>query len=240
MARAAFARKASDTAVTRDAVVPEVLERIRRLIVEQRLSPGMKLPSERQLALRFAVGRPGVREAIKALSMLGLVESRRRDGTYVCPEAGEPRRLAGARELASHHDLIELLEVRRMLEPRAAALAARRAGERWLRVMEQAVVAQEASPDDWQVLAEYDYRFHEAITRAAGNRVLWDIHCGISASLHKSRELTAHTTPDIPRTIGQHRTIFNAIRMRQPELAERAMLDHLETVALDLISERRR
>lgn len=240
MARAATTLNAPKTSGARAAAMPEVLERIRRLIAEQSLHPGMQLPAERQLAVSFGVGRPAVREALKALSMLGLVESRGRDGTYVRSAASEPRRLLAAGELASHYDLIELLEVRRMLEPRAAALAAIRAGEHQLLEIELAMLAQESSPHDWHVLAEQDYLFHEAIIRAAGNQVLRDIHRALSVSLRKSRELTAHTTPDIPRIVTQHRTIFNAIRIGQAELAERAMSNHLETVALDLISERRR
>jgi GntR family transcriptional repressor for pyruvate dehydrogenase complex len=240
MAEALRAVKAANTDASRGGVVPEVLERIRRLIAEHGLLPGMKLPAERQLAVSFSVGRPAVREAIKALSMLGLIESRGREGTYVSSDVIEPRHLRTPGEFASHYDLIELLEVRRMLEPRAAALAASRAGECQLREIEQAVLAQEASPDDWRVLAEHDYRFHEAIVQATDNRVLRDIYRALSGSQRKSRVLTARTTPDIARIVGQHRMIFNAIRMGLPELAKRAMVDHLETTALDLISERRR
>jgi GntR family transcriptional regulator, transcriptional repressor for pyruvate dehydrogenase complex len=240
MAGAVKAVKASNADAGRGGVVPKVLERIRRLIAERGLLPGMKLPAERQLAMCLGVGRPAVREAIKALSMLGLIESRGRGGTYVSSDVIEPRRFRAPGKFASHYDLIELLEVRRMLEPRAAALAASRAGEAQLREIEQAVLAQEASPDDWRVLDEHDYRFHEAIVQATGNRVLRDIYRALSGSLRKSRILTARTTPDIARVVGQHRMIFNGIRMRLPELAKRAMADHLETTALDLISERRR
>jgi GntR family transcriptional repressor for pyruvate dehydrogenase complex len=220
--------------------MPEVLERIRGLIAEEGLVPGMKLPAERQMAARLRVGRPAVREAIKALSMLGLVESRWRDGTYVRSAGIEYRRLPGRGEPESPYDLIELLEVRRMIEPRAASLAASRAGERELRAIEAELLAQEAAPEDFRVLERHDYRFHEAIVRAAGNRVVCDIHRTLAAPLRKSRELTAHTTPDVPRIVGQHRAIFDSIRTRQPELAEKAMMNHLVTVALDLISERRR
>lgn len=127
-----------------------------------------------------------------------------------------------------------------MLEPRAAALAAARADEKQLGQMEHEIRAQEARPDDYSNLARHDYRFHEAIVHAAGNQVLSDLADVLVPLLLKSRQITAQTTPDIPKIIREHRRIFKAIRLGESELAEQAMREHLQTVGLDLISERKR
>jgi GntR family transcriptional repressor for pyruvate dehydrogenase complex len=182
-----------------------------------------------------------VREAIKALVVLDVIESLRGDGTYIKSlaglDGGWPTKV---RLPQADFDMIELLEVRKMFETAAASLAAARAGKKELQAIERALLPQEADPNDYAVLERYDYLFHEAIVQAAGNRVL----CGIASSLVplllKSRRITARTTPEIPKIIKQHRTIFEAIRLGESELAERAMREHLQTVGLDLISEVKR
>jgi len=215
-----------------------VLAEILRLIENSGLEPGSKLPPERALAARLKVGRPAVREAIKALSMLDVLDSRRGDGTYVKSLAALLRDEAGPVEAG--FDLIELLELRKMIEPRAAALAALRASEKEMHEIETELLQQERNPYDHSILERHDYLFHDAILRAAGNRMLSGVIRFLDGPLRKSRKITARTTPEVPKIIGEHRTIFNAIKRGQADLAERAMLDHLQTVGLDLISERKR
>ena len=210
-------------------------------MILKHMQPGMKLPAERQLADELKVGRPAVREAIKALEVLDVIERRRGDGNYVKSLAG----LGGGWATMVNHiearfDMLELLEVRKMIEPAAAALAATRRTNRQLREIEIELLAQEARPDDHAVLERHDYLFHEAIIRAAGNQVLADTIRFLSPMLQKSRRITGRTTPDIPKIIKQHRTIYEAIRLGEMELAQLAMKDHLQTVGLDLISERKR
>lgn len=210
-------------------------------MILKHMQPGMKLPAERQLADELKVGRPAVREAIKALEVLDVIERRRGDGNYVKSLAG----LGGGWATMVNHiearfDMLELLEVRKMIEPAAAALAATRRTNRQLREIEIELLAQEARPDDHAVLERHDYLFHEAIIRAARNQVLADTIRFLSPMLQKSRRITGRTTPDIPKIIKQHRTIYEAIRLGEMELAQLAMKDHLQTVGLDLISERKR
>jgi len=217
-----------------------VLGALQEMILKH-MQPGMKLPAERQLADELKVGRPAVREAIKALEVLDVIERRRGDGNYVKSLAG----LGGGWATMVNHiearfDMLELLEVRKMIEPAAAALAATRRTNRQLREIEIELLAQEARPDDHAVLERHDYLFHEAIIRAAGNQVLADTIRFLSPMLQKSRRITGRTTPDIPKIIKQHRTIYEAIRLGEMELAQLAMKDHLQTVGLDLISERKR
>jgi GntR family transcriptional repressor for pyruvate dehydrogenase complex len=220
---------------------PDVLQQIRDLIQTQNLQTGSKLPPERTLAENLNVGRPAVREAMKALQVLDVIESRRGDGTYIKSLAGLGGGWpAGAHVSAAEFDLIELLEVRKMLEPRAAALAAARANPKQLRAIEQELRAQEEKPEDHGTLERHDYLFHEAIIRAASNEVLDGLSHFLAPLLQRSRTLTGRTTPDIPKIIREHRTIFQAIRRGESELAEQAMKNHLQTVGLDLIAEKKR
>jgi GntR family transcriptional repressor for pyruvate dehydrogenase complex len=219
----------------------DVLERLRKLIETQKFQPSMKLPPERVLAEQLEVGRPAVREAIKALQVLDVVSSRHGDGTYIKSLAG----LSGgwpstARLVDANFDMIELLEVRKMIEPRAAALAATRATPRQVAEIERELAAQEAHPNDPAALERHDYLFHEGIIHAAGNKVLAALVRTLAPQLVKSRSITALTTPNIPKIVREHRTIFEAIRIGESDLAERAMKDHLQTVGLDLIADRKR
>jgi GntR family transcriptional repressor for pyruvate dehydrogenase complex len=215
----------------------EVLNHLRQFIETRDMQPGERLPSERSLALEFRVGRPSVREAIKALQILDVLDSRHGDGTFIKSRAGLSGGWPSQVDLDTHNiDLIELLEVRKMIEPTAAALSAARRNEKQLGAMEAEVVAQEKRPDDRENLVRHDYLFHEAILQAAGNSVLQDVARFLAPLLLRSRKLTGKSTPNPRIAIQQHRIILEAIRRRDPDIAEQAMRTHLQTVGLDLIA----
>src|SRR5258708_34004612 len=105
----------------------DLLGRLREIIGESNLQPGQRLSSERTLALELGVGRPAVREAIKALQILDVLDSRHGDGTFIKSLAGLSGGWPSKMEFTPEDfDLIELLEVRKMIEPSAASLAAAR------------------------------------------------------------------------------------------------------------------
>ena len=220
---------------------PSVLDRLKKLIHAQGLQPGMKLAAERDLATKLSVGRPAIREAIKSLTSLDVLESHRGDGTYIkslraISVDSSPLTLPGKSQL----DLIELLELRKIIEPRAAALAAARATPRQIRRMESELRAQERQVGDLNAFAVHDDQFHHEVLSAAGNRLIEQIEEMFSPLLRKSRSITIQTTPSIDVVCEQHRTIFNAIRLGESQLAERAMFDHLQGMGVDLISGKRR
>jgi GntR family transcriptional repressor for pyruvate dehydrogenase complex len=103
--------------------------------------------------------------------------------------------------------------------------------------MEREVVAQENRPNDRQNLIRHDYLFHAVILRASGNSVLLDLAKFLASLLVQSRKLTGIASPDLSRTIHQHRAILEAIRRRDPEMAEHAMRSHLQITGLDLIAQ---
>jgi len=210
--------------------------RIGELIRLGNLNAGARLPSERDLAKLFGFGRPAIREAVRALSIMAVLETRRGSGSYVVSPVAEgsdwPSRILLNE---SNFPLLQLLEVRQMFEPKAAALAASRATDHQLRMIESYVREQEASPTR-PILERSDLLFHTAIIDAAGNPVLVELANSMQTMLTTSRKLTARTTPDVPKIIRQHRTIFEAISFGHSELAEAAMAQHLRSVGLDIIS----
>jgi GntR family transcriptional repressor for pyruvate dehydrogenase complex len=207
------------------------------MIIREKLQPGQRLPSERTLALELGVGRPAIRETIRALQILDVLDSRQGNGTFIKSLAslsgGWPSRVEVTQR---DFDLIELLEVRKMFEPSAASLAAARRDKKQLAAMERELLAQEQYPDDREVLVRHDYLFHEEIMRASNNSILIGVSAHLAPLLIKSRKQTGSTTPDTRRVIQQHRVIFEAIRLRDPELADRAMRDHLSATGVDLIA----
>jgi GntR family transcriptional regulator, transcriptional repressor for pyruvate dehydrogenase complex len=217
----------------------EPWESLRKLIERDGYQSGDKLPPEREMALVLGMGRPAIREAIKALSILGVIESRRGKGTFVKSAStmslNWPEKMS---EINPSFDMLQLLEVRKMLEPQAAALCATRGSLEQIGEMERHLLAQEADPGSRQALARSDYLFHDVIIRSAGNAILGDLSRFLSPLLVRSRQITAFSAPDLTRMAREHRAIFEAIRRGQPDLASRAMKEHLETVGLDLITAR--
>ncbi len=219
----------------------EVLLQLRALLESGHFTEGSRLPPERALAAQFGVGRPALREAIKALTVLDVLESRRGSGTYVKSmaglETGWPSQLNRA---GIDTSMMELLEARKIIEPKAAALAAARATEAQLRAIARAREGLESANGDASGVAQGDFDFHTAIIAASGNRVLVEVNRGLTPLLLQSRSITARTFLDMEKMHSQHYAIFQAIVCGQSAAAEQAMLEHLHTVGLDLISERRR
>jgi GntR family transcriptional repressor for pyruvate dehydrogenase complex len=199
-----------------------VLSLLRNFIEQGGYAVGMMLPPERVLAESFGVGRPAIREAIKALSILDVIESRRGDGTYLKSldglKAGWPAKV----ELrSSGFHLMDLLEVRKMFEPAAAKLAATRASHADLvRIEAECVRIEEAQ--DWTGMAQHDLVLHTAIIDAAGNPVLTELNNALARLQRKSREITGSSAPDRSAMLRNHRFIVDAILRGEPESCLRA------------------
>lgn len=217
------------------------MESLRSFIQDGNLKAGTKLPPERTLAAMLQVGRPALREAIKALSILGALVSRRGDGTYLksiaAVTSGWP---AHAEVPEARLDMLELLELRKMVEPRAAGLAASRASVEDLREIERARLAIENAGSDWKAVGELDFALHHLIITAAGNSILRDTYKYLTPLLMKSREITSRTAQDWERMRKDHAEIVKALIQRETGAAETAMMNHLHHVGFDLIAARKR
>ena len=213
---------------------------LRDFIEQGGYSPGMVLPAERVLAEKLGVGRPAIREGIKALSILDVIESRRGAGTYIKSLEGLRVGWPASVELrSSDFTLLDLLEVRKMFEPAAARLAAIRAGESHLRRI-ASECSQIEDAHDWETMAKHDLALHNAIIEAAGNPVLVELNNAIARLQRKSRDVTGASAPNREAMLSGHRHIVDAILRGEGESAEKAMLEHLHQVGLDLISNRKR
>lgn len=218
----------------------DVLSLLRAFIEDGGYQVGTVLPPERVLAEKLGVGRPAVREGIKALSILDVIESRRGDGTYLKSLDGLKTGWPAKVELRSaDFNLLDLLEVRKMLEPAAARLAAARANQRNLERIEFECARIEDA-ENWDGIGQHDLLLHTAIIEAAGNPVLTELNNALARLSRKSREVTGHNAPDCTQMLEHHRLIVNSIVCGEAETAEQAMLEHLHHVGLDLISARKR
>ena len=225
-------------AVASENEATEVITQLRSFVKSGGYRAGDRLPSERELATKLGVGRPALREAIKALGVLDVLESRRGAGTFLkstqALDGAWPERV----ELRpATYSLLELLEVRKMFEPRAAWFAAARGTQKELREIQDARKALEEHDDDWRQVVTYDFELHSAIVRAARNRILEQINDMLAPIMIKSRQTTSRSMSNRNKMHSDHERIIDAIFRGHSDEAENAMMEHLQTVGLDLITE---
>jgi DNA-binding FadR family transcriptional regulator len=205
-----------------------VADRIQALIRDERIAPGERLPSERDLAAKLSVSRASLREALLALELGGVIEVRGGSGVYVSDVAQ-----AEAEALEAGPGPFEVLSARRLIESEVAAIAARMATDGAVDEILRAVEAMELKHSDKSSNEQADRNFHLAIARATGNSAL----VGVMGYLwdqrgHLWQKLKEHFQTEELRlaTLADHRRIVEAIAARDPAEAKRAMRAHLERV----------
>jgi DNA-binding FadR family transcriptional regulator len=214
-----------------------VVEWIGLRIVSGEFDAGAQLPNEADLAARLSVSRGGVREAIKALAAKGMVEPRPRLGTRVLPR---PEWNLMDRDVIEWHGraadlafLRDLMELRLMVEPGAARLAAERADEAQIALLEAAYegMATHANrlPDDEDAFVEADLTFHLTVLRASGNQLIEQLGRLLETGLHHALEATSQLPGGVRATLPLHRAVLTAIRGHKPVAAERATKRLLDT-----------
>jgi GntR family transcriptional repressor for pyruvate dehydrogenase complex len=206
----------------------EVILRFEEMLRTGVLTPGEKLPSEPELARAFQVSRPTLREALKAMNLLGLLVSRTGDGTYVSNDhSGIFRNALYFSSFFSAVDSLGLIEARIAIEPFLAEQAARRATADNLKRMQDCLRRMEAGIGKMEPYLEAEVAFHDEIIRAARSPVLRAILESLrDLLLEGRRKITADQTG--PDNLRLHARIFQAIQKRSPVLARRRMLEHLE------------
>src|SRR5215472_9395372 len=196
----------------------EVILRFEELLRTGGLTPGEKLPSEPELARAFQVSRPTLREALKAMSLLGLVVSRTGDGTYVSNDhSGIFRNALYFSSFFSAVDFLGLIEARIAIEPFLAEQAARRATPDNLKRMQDCLRRMQAATGKMEPYLEAEVSFHDEIIRAARSPVLRAIMESLrDLLLEGRRKITADQTDS--RNLRLHTRIFEAIQKRSPVL----------------------
>jgi GntR family transcriptional repressor for pyruvate dehydrogenase complex len=217
--------------VKRSRIYENIVEQIRALIREGRWAPGDQIPPERELAERFRVSRTSVREALRALEMQGVIDSRQGGGTFVRTadtEALVPPLAAAI--LRGQRELAEVLEVRELIEPGISRLAAARASDEHLAELEGLLQRQRECIEQDRSFVDEDTAFHYTLARAADNHILLRLHNVILDLLRESRQSYLHV-PDRPQmSLRGHEAILNAIKVRDTEGAYSASLAHITEV----------
>jgi GntR family transcriptional regulator, transcriptional repressor for pyruvate dehydrogenase complex len=214
------------------AVTDEAIEKLREMIVSGRLKPGDRLPREADLATSLGLSRSSLREAVRALSLVRILDVRQGDGTYVSSLAADSLLDALSFIVEFHHDasVLELLEVRRILEPAASARAAVLIDDASLASLEE--ILDRSTPDSAvEELVRNDVEFHRAIAVASGNTVLASLIESLSGPTQRARVWRGITQEGaLARTLAEHRSIFGAIRAHDPELARTWATVHIAGV----------
>ncbi len=216
------------TAVDRSGLADHTIDQIERLIIEGRLEPGQKLPSERELGAKLGVSRPTLREAIRALTLMGILESRQGDGTYVLDFAAGPMLRPARVLLAGRGGLDWLFEVREVLEGSAAAFAAARATGPERAEVEEWLGAFPSGDMNAIDIRTRDVRLHALIITATHNPLLSAIVASLGAALSESRVMTGQRPEWEVLGMMDLKEVAEAILRRDPEAAQQAMVRHLE------------
>ncbi len=208
----------------------DIIDQLLGLIRNGTWKPGESLPSERTLMGQLGVSRPCLREALQALSALGVIEVRagrraRIKGPTI-QSIFDPARMSG---LLQPDDLIHLWEIRTALEVAATRLAAERIGPEWLSRLEEAVRAMSCCAEQ-SSLADYveaDLDFHRCLAEATGNPMFVEVHGVIQRTIRFSVQTTGAIPGGMDRGLRAHTAILEALRSRDPVAAEAAMRAHL-------------
>ncbi|MBI2152520.1 MAG: FadR family transcriptional regulator [Candidatus Rokubacteria bacterium] len=212
-------------------IYEEIVRQVKALIAEGRLKSGDQLPPERDLAAQFKVSRASVREALRTLESMGLIEIRPGEGTFVRQVSVESLIEPLAQVILSQREAVgELFEARRLLEPAIAGLAARRATQDDIHEMERILEAQAKEVAAGLTGLAQDAAFHASIAASVRNRAITRIVNALMDLLTQSREESLQTPGRPTRSHQDHQRILAAIRRRDEAGAYRAMLDHLTAV----------
>jgi GntR family transcriptional repressor for pyruvate dehydrogenase complex len=214
------------------ALTDEAITKLRNMIQTGELPPGSRLPSENQLAVQLGLSRSGIREAVKVLESARVLDVRRGDGTYVTSLA--PKLLLEgvgfAVELLQGDTLLEVMEVRRLLEPAATGLAALRISDAQLDELADLLQQMQHRADDAEGLMQADLAFHRVVIASAGNETLTSLLDGLSGRTVRARVWRGLVEGNVTQvTINEHRAIYLALLARDPSLASAAAHLHVNT-----------
>ncbi len=214
------------------ALTDEAISKLRQMIQSGELPPGSRLPAENQLAAQMGISRSGVREAVKVLESARVLDVRRGDGTYVTSLS--PRlMLEGvcfAVELLQGDTLLEVMEVRRLLEPAATGLAALRISDDQLGQLAELLQEMQDKAGDAEGLVQADLAFHRLVMTSTGNETLTSLLDGLSGRTVRARVWRGIVEGNVTHvTIDEHKAIYAALQAHDPALASAAALVHVNT-----------
>ena len=215
--------------VTKISISDEIAKQIMDLISRGELKPGDHLPSERELCKDFGASRSSLREALRCLSIVGVLNARVGEGTSVT-EDGEKflRKIIEWRLITERHDIENLLEVRMALEGVSAAKTARHATPEQVEVLRKLVTKMQGSLKDEKAFAALDLEFHVAIAGASRNELVSDLIALVRGQLLKALHKVLVVPHALPAALKEHTAVYDAIERRDPDGARKAMQAHLK------------
>ncbi|ERI10609.1 FadR/GntR family transcriptional regulator [Aneurinibacillus aneurinilyticus] len=213
----------------------EVADYLREQIISGAYVPGARLPSLRELGETLGVGQSTVREALSSLKTLGLITMKQGEGTFVTRH--DPEEIISTFEsmrLVTQQEIIELLEVRKIIESGTARLAAERRTEDELKKIGEALAEMEQALSSEELGDQADWKFHYAVAAASHNQTLQTVMTSISEAVSRSLQASRqelYQIKGVPENLyKEHANIYEAIRERNGSRAEAAMLYHLQGV----------
>lgn len=214
------------------ALTDEAILRIKEMILGGQLKPGDRLPREADLAEELGLSRNSLREAVRALALINILDVRQGDGTYVT--SLDPDLLLDALTFVVdfHRDdsVLEFLRVRRILEPAAASMAALRITADEVKVLQHVLDASSHVATTEELVA-HDIEFHRLVGVASGNSVLGSLIEGLSGPTNRARIWRGRTQSGAQsRTVAEHQAILDALAAHEPDLASATMVVHVAGV----------
>ena len=208
-----------------------IIDQIKSSIMAGDLKPGESLPSEIKMASQLRVGRSTVREALQVLIHLGFIERKGKE-TFVSPSVREkffPKDIF--KRYQAHRSVMEMIEVRKVVESFLAESAAIRADEEMVELLGKDLAEMESSVGDMKKFIASDHQFHLRIAEGARNKVFYDLMLGVRDILRDNQELVLLKSQSIlPRSMEFHRKIYMAIKGKKPKRARKLMLDHINDI----------
>ena len=216
------------------------MEQILDLIKEGKLKPGDKLPPEQVLAEKFGTSRPSVREALSALEILGITESRGGKGNFIKVTSRSPLYEKEVMELEKEESPFEMLEARKAVETEIAELAAKKATPEDIEAISKSLNEMKAAANNIPRIMELDGEFHMNIARAAHNNLLFSMMTYLSNLLKEKlwvnmKEKTWNLPGYPQKYLEEHTEIFNAIKNKDSKNARKQVYHHLAGVKKDLL-----
>ncbi len=218
------------TTIKKYSVKDQTLAQLKNYILSGQVSLGERLPSERALAETLGVGRYSVREALKVLEAVGLVESRVGEGTFLTTNTGNSFGQILGLSLASWGGTImEILDARKMIEVEATRAATKRANKEEIAKIKYELDIMATSTDEFPVYFEADMNFHRHIADASHNPIISQFVNNLLDLLSEVlKETQSDTLPTQAENTGTHQAIYDAIVDRNSDLAGELMREHIQ------------
>ena len=214
--------------VSKNSISDEIVDQIMGLIERGELKPGQRLPSERELCIRFGAGRSSLREALRCLSIVGVLRARVGEGTSIAEDGGKALgRLLEWRLITDRHGIEHMMEVRLALEGLTAASVALNGTEEDLAVLDELLERMKVTMEDHKRFSALDLEFHLALAKACGNPLVSDLITMIRGQVALGLGRVLAPPQALPLSLQEHIKIVQKLRKRDPDGARQAMDVHL-------------